>query len=110
MSMIDFGNPVAVTELPPATARGGKQSNAPALLAWLNKVAAANPGTYELASSEPDKAHPVSRGTQLRKLVEDSDNGINGITIETRSVVTGKRYRIFATKAAPETPVKGARK
>lgn len=111
MSMTDFGDPVAVTELPPPSARGGKPSSLPGLLAWLNKVNAGNPGTYVLASKDADEAHPVQRGTQLRGLVADPANNLNGITIETRAVQSGKRYKIYATKPAPETPAKaGAKK
>lgn len=93
---IDFGDPVYVDELPPSTGKGGRASNAPALEAWLGKIA---PGkTAELPSKDADAAHPVSRVTQLRKLA--------GTTwkVETRPVVPGKRYRIFATFPEPPAP------
>ena len=106
--MTDFGDPVAVTPdaMPAPTARGGRQSNEPALMAWLTKVDAAAPGTYELASKDGDKAHPVSRGTQLRAIVNPVDENkqplpspFPNLSIETRAVTPGKRYRIFATRA-----------
>lgn len=107
MSDYDFGAPVAVDVLPPASVKGGRKSATPALEAWLKQL---EPGkTYELASKEKDGAHPLSRVTQLRKLAGDA------FKVETRPVVSGKRYRIFATvatteangtKAAKATPAK----
>ena len=99
--MTDFGNPVPVTELPPMATKGGRQSNEPALTEWLNKIG--SNGTYELASKDEDSGHPVSRVTQLRKLAEPLN-----VKIDTRAIVPGKRYRIFATKVAAAAPVKGA--
>lgn len=88
---MDFGTPVPVSELPPASKRGGRASNAPAYEAWLAQLA---PGaTYELASTDEDGAHPVNRVSQLRKVAGD------GFKIDTRPVEPGKRYRIFATVA-----------
>lgn len=115
--MTDFGDPVPITPdaMPKATARGGRESNVPALIAWLDKVAAAQPGTYELKSADKDAAHTVSRGTQLRSIVAGKVDGITpsdavkALKIETRAVVPGKRYRIFATKEAPNGKA-GARK
>lgn len=90
---IDFGEPVYVDELPPASTKGGRTSNGPALQAWLGKIA---PGkTAELPSKDEDSAHPVSRVTQLRKLAGEA------FKVETRPIVPGKRYRIFATIATP---------
>ena len=112
MSNVDFGDPIAVTELPPAAARGGRQSNEPALIAWLDKVPAT--GVYQLASTDKDGGHPVSRVTQLRKLAEP-----RGVMIQTRVIETGKRYFVYGTRevanqaaTAPNTPepVKNARK
>lgn len=99
--MTDFGAPVPVAELPPLAVKGGRQSNEPALTAWLDAVA--DKGTFELASKDEDGAHPVSRVTQIRKLAEPRN-----IKIDTRSVVTGKRYRIFATKAPATNGKAGA--
>ena len=95
--MTDFGAPVPVTELPPMATRGGRQSNEPALTAWLEAIK--TPGTFELASKDEDGGHPVSRVTQLRKLATPM-----GITIDTRAIITGKRYRIYATKPAAGKP------
>ena len=106
MTMTDFGAPVPVTELPPVAARGGRQSNVPALTKWLEAIAPT--GTFELASKDADGGHPVSRVTQLRKLAEPM-----GIKVDTRAIETGKRYRIYATRAAATAnaePVKNARK
>lgn len=119
MSMTDFGDPIAVKaeDMPAATARGGRESNVPALAAWLEKVAAANPGTYELRSKDPDGAHTTLRGGQLKKIVRGEMDGVTPsdavkqLKIETRAVVSGKRYRVFATKEAPAANGKpGARK
>lgn len=97
--MTDFGAPIKVDELPPQTNRGGRQSNEPALQAWL---AALEPGnTYELKSNDKDGGHPVSRVTQLRKLAGE------GFKVETRALESGKRYRIFATIATPPVAAKG---
>lgn len=93
--MTDFGAPVPVSELPPLATRGGRQSNEPALTAWLDAIA--QTGTFELASKDEDGGHPVSRVTQLRKLAEAKQ-----IKIDTRAIVTGKRYRIFATRIKPQ--------
>lgn len=91
---IDFGAPIAVTEMPPPSSRGGRAAVTPALEAW---IMALSPGTWELASKDPDGAHPVARVTQLRKVSEPHED----VSIETRAVTAGKRYRIFATKNAP---------
>ena len=95
MSNLDYGDPVYVEELPPTSGKGGRQSNAPAMEAWLAKI---SPGkTAELPSKDEDGAHPVSRVTQMRKVAGTA------FKIETRPVVGGKRYRIFATvNATPE--------
>lgn len=92
MSDLDFGAPVPVDELPAASTRGGRQSNAPAYDAWLKQLN--KPGTYELASDAPDGAHSTSRVQALRKLVKEGS--YNGVEILTRPVEIGKRYRIFA--------------
>ena len=87
--MTDFGEPVYVDALPENTGKGGRKSSAPAMEAWLGKI---EPGkTAQLPSTEADGAHPVSRVTQMRKVA-----GTN-FKIETRSIVPGKRYAIYAT-------------
>lgn len=91
MSDVDFGAPIPVKELPPGGNRGGRASNEPGLRKWLDAL---KPGaTYELGSKDEDGGHPVSRVTQLRKIAG------TGFKVETRPIVTGKRYRIFATVA-----------
>jgi hypothetical protein len=91
---LDFGAPVAVDALPP-TNRGGRQSTRPAFEAWLAQLA---PGAwYELASGEPDGAHPAGRVQQIKKIV--AENG-NAFEVATRPVEAGKRYRIFARVAS----------
>jgi len=87
--MTDYGDPVYVDELPPASSKGGRTSNVPALEAWLGKIDAGR--TAELPSKDEDGGHPVSRVTQVRKVAGTAWK------IETRPVVPGKRYRIFAT-------------
>lgn len=92
---IDYGEPVYVDELPPSSGKGGRPAATPALEAWLGKIV---PGkTAELPSKDEDGAHPVSRVTQVRKVAGTAWK------IETRPIVPGKRYRIFATlnTAAP---------
>lgn len=101
MSDVDFGTPVAVTELPPASS-GGRKSVAPALEAWLKQLAPGN--TYELGSKDADGGHPLSRVSQLRKVAGD------GFKVETRPIVPGKRYRIFATVAVAEPAAKNGTK
>lgn len=108
---IDFGDPVKA-ELPPAPERGGRASMRPALLAWLEKVATAGPGTYELKSTDDDGAHIVSRGTQLRNIINDAaaPETVRGLKVETRAVVSGKRYRVFVTNDAPAPAANGGKR
>lgn len=96
---LDFGDPVYVDELPPASAKGGRTSNAPALEAWLAKLEAGK--TAELPSKDADGAHPVSRVTQMRKIAGTA------FKVETRPVTPGKRYRIFATVAVTPPAANG---
>jgi hypothetical protein len=97
MSDISFADPVYVDELPPSASRG-RTGAGPALAAWLAKVEAGK--TAELPSSDADGAHPTSRVTAIRKVAGDD------FKIDTRPIVAGKRYRIFATAndAEPATP------
>lgn len=93
MSDITFADPIYVDELPPSTGRG-RTGAGPALTAWLAKVEAGK--TAELPSSDEDKAHPISRVNAIRKAAGDE------FKIDTRPVVPGKRYRIFATPVATD--------
>lgn len=87
---LDFGAPVAVDELPERNT-GGRTSTAPAFEAWLTQLA---PGKwYELASDRPDGGHPSGRVAQIKKIAGTS------FDIETRAIVAGKAYRIFAKVA-----------
>ena len=92
---VTFNKPVKVDALPPAPSRGGKASLKPAMLAWLQSLP--NDGTYELVSSDSDKGHPTNRVAQMRELAGAE------YTIDTRTLETGKRYRIFATRKAEQT-------
>lgn len=95
MTALDFGAPVPVPEnqLPPSN-RGGRQSTRPAFEAWLAQL---KPGAwFELASNEPDGAHPAGRVQQIKNIVKESGGGFE---IATRPVEAGKRYRIFAKVA-----------
>lgn len=98
MTDLDFGTPVPVTELPPASPRGGRQSNEPAIKAWLDALP--GPGTFELASTDEDGGHPISRKQTMVKLVKAS---YPNIRVDSRPIVPGKRYRIFATNTAEAT-------
>ena len=87
--MEDFGDPVYVDKLPEGTAKAGRKSMAPAITAWLAKI---EPGkTAQLPSKDEDGAHPVSRVSQMRKVAGTA------FKIETRAVIPGKRYEIYAT-------------
>lgn len=91
---LDFGAPVPVDSLPPSN-RGGRQSTRPAFEAWLAQL---KPGAwFELASGEPDGAHPAGRVQQIKKIVTETGGGFE---IATRPVEAGKRYRIFAKVAS----------
>lgn len=91
---IEFGDPVYVDELPPASTRGGRASVTPAYEAWLAKI---EPGkTAMLPSKDPDGGHSVSRVTQLRKVAGTA------FKVETRPIEPGKRYQIYVTIAADE--------
>ena len=100
MSDFDFGEPVPVDSLPPAT-RGGRVSREPAFKAWLEKLQPNQ--TYELASADEDGGHPVSRVTQLRKIAGE------GFKVDTRALdgQSGKRYRIFVTVVPPAAKTAG---
>ena len=93
---------VKVTELPPAPARGGKASLKPAMQAFLSGLP--DFGTYEMASSDADKGHPTNRVAQLREVAGDD------YTIDTRTLESGKRYRIFATRLTDEQKAERAAK
>lgn len=85
---LDFGDPVPVDALPEATTRGGRQSTAPAIQAWLNKL---QPGKfYQLQSKDEDGAHGANRVQQVRKVAGEA------FEIQTRPLVPGKRYFIYA--------------
>lgn len=94
---IDFGEPIYVDELPPTASRG-RTGAGPAMQAWLAKVEAGK--TAELPSKDEDGAHALSRVAAMKKAAGEE------FAIETRPVVPGKRYRIFATRkdAEPATP------
>jgi len=85
----DFGDPVYVDAVPEATGKGGRKSITPAMEVWLGKI---EPGkTAQLPSKDEDGGHPVSRVSQLRKAAGTA------FKIETRPIIPGKRYAIYAT-------------
>lgn len=91
-TVTDFGAPVPVAELPPKVNGGGRTSLTPVYEKWLAQL---TPDTWgELASDSEDGAHPVNRVQALRKVAGDA------YQVETRPVVPGKRYRIFAKVAS----------
>ena len=67
--------------------------------------------TYELVSNESEPGHASNRIQQLRKLAEEKYPD-GSVSIETRTVVPNKRYRVFGTKSNPngEAEAKPARK
>lgn len=101
MSNLDFGAPVIVDELPPATG-AGRAPVAPAIKKWLEAIPAGK--TAEMASKDEDGGHSFARAGQVRKVAKE----MTGYEVLTRPVVPGKRYRIFATNknAAAETTAK----
>jgi hypothetical protein len=75
---------------PPGKRGGGRQSNVPAIEAFLASVT--EPGvTYQMGSPDADGGHPVNRITQLRKLAGEK------FKVETSPIESGKRYFVFVT-------------
>jgi len=67
-SKLDLGQPIPVdrTTMPAPGKRGGRASNEPEMLRWLNAL---EPGTtYQLGGGDEDGAHTVNRITQMRKV------------------------------------------
>lgn len=102
----DFGAPIKIDPKakPEIRGRGGKPTMRPAYVAWLNAL---EPGAeYEMASKEPDGAHPVTRLNALRKVAKE----LGGFTVE--SVYIGndkKRVRIFAKRNGEAPSVAAAK-
>lgn len=89
--------PIDRATMPAPSKRGGRQSNAPAIVEFLKGVT--DPGvTVEMGSPDPDGGHPVNRVTQIRKIVKD-DFG-DAFKVETAPIESGKRYRVFVTPGA----------
>lgn len=81
-------------EMPTPSKRGGRASNAPAIVEFLKTVT--EPGvTVEMVSGDPDKGHPVNRVTQIRKIVKE--DFADSLKVETAPIESGKRYRVFVT-------------
>lgn len=86
--------PVAESDMPAAAKRGGRQSNVPAIKAFLDAI---EPGNwYQMLSADDDKGHPVNRVTQIRKLVQES----GGFDLKTSAIETGKRYHVYVRVAS----------
>ena len=83
--------PIDRTTMPaPGKRGGGRQSNVPAIEAFLQSVT--EPGvTYQMGSPDEDGGHPVNRITQLRKLAGEK------FKVETSPIESGKRYYVFVT-------------
>ena len=96
---VAFQPPKLVTDLPARPPRGGKTSLAPALTAWLDQLPA-DGKAYELVSNETEPGHASNRIQQLRKLADERFPEGN-VSIETRTVVPNKRYRVFGIKTNP---------
>lgn len=85
--------PIADADMPAAAKRGGRQSNEPAIRAFLNTV---QPGAwYQMLSEDDDKGHPVNRVTQVRKIITDT----GGFDLKTSAIESGKRYHVFVRVA-----------
>ena len=96
-SKLDLGQPIPVdrTTMPAPGKRGGRASNEPEMLRWLNAL---EPGTtYQLGGGDEDGAHTVNRITQMRKVASKAGE----FTIETSPVESGKRYLVFVTPGQP---------
>lgn len=79
--------PIADADMPVAAKKGGRQSNEPAIREFLAGV---TPGQwFEMISGDDDKAHPVNRVTQIRKIAGEE------FDVKTNAIETGKRYRVF---------------
>lgn len=82
--------PVDRATMPTPGKRGGRQSNTPAIEAFL--ASCTEPGTtYQMGSPDPDGGHPVNRVTQVRKLAGER------FKVETSPIESGKRYFVFVT-------------
>lgn len=100
---IDLAKSAKVDALPPSTTTGGRKSQKPELRAWLEALEF---GTYILASTDEDNAHPTGRAASIRDLVKEMNAEADGerlYAIDTRAVVPGKRYQVYAT-VQPKTP------
>ena len=74
----------------PGKRGGGRQSNVPAMEAFL--AAITEPGvTYQMGSPDADGGHPLNRITQIRKLAGER------YKVETSPIESGKRYFVFVT-------------
>lgn len=92
-SKLDLGAPIPVNRetMPAPGKRGGRASNEPEMLRWLNAL---TPGTtYQMGGGDDDGAHTVNRITQLRKVATKAGE----FTIETSPIESGKRYLVFVT-------------
>lgn len=90
---LNLGEPIPVDRntMPAPGKRGGRSSNEPEMLRWLNAL---QPGTtYQLGGGDSDGAHTVNRITQLRKIATKAGE----YTIETSPIESGKRYLVFVT-------------
>lgn len=84
--------PVDRATMPKPGKRGGRQSNLPAIEAFLQSCD--KPGvTYQMGSPDEDGGHPVNRVTQVRKLAGET------FKVETSPIESGKRYLVFVTLA-----------
>lgn len=98
---VTFKAPAKVASLPPRPARGGKTSLAPQLTAWLDQLPA-DGEAYELLSDEKEPGHASNRVQQLKALATERfpETGDVKVSVETRTLVPNKRYRVFAIKSA----------
>ncbi len=96
-SKLDLGTPIPVdrTTMPAPGKRGGRASNEPEMLRWLNALEVGT--TYQMGGGDDDGAHTVNRITQLRKVATKAGE----FTIETSPIESGKRYLVFVTPGKP---------
>lgn len=87
--------PVTRDQMPKAPKRGGRTSNVPAIREFLDGLATAAPGIYQMTTEDDDNGHPVNRLAQIRAIVKED---YEGLTVVSHPIVSGKRYLVYVIK------------